>query len=166
MLADQLATAWRERRESVAIDATLRFSDEGLVLGAGTILAASGETGRDVSVEPDEPRLRALLAAAHQRRPAAAALAHLRKAAQRWSEGEDALAAMHLALSGLGRLERPRADAHRLFLADGLLKSGLEADAIIAAIDAGGCAAGEGRGRTEPSLGASVERLPVSGIGD
>jgi len=164
MLSDQLAKAWRERRESVAVDATMRFSDAGLVLGAGTVLAASGETVRDVSVEPDEPRLRALLAAAHRRRPAAAALAHLRKAAQRWSEGEDALAAMHLALSGLGRLARPQADAHRLFLADGLLKSGLEADAIIAAIEAGG--GGEHRGRTAATAEASGELPPVGGIGD
>ena len=29
MLADQLAKAWRERRGSVAIDADMRFSDEG-----------------------------------------------------------------------------------------------------------------------------------------
>jgi hypothetical protein len=165
MLADQLAKAWRERRGSVAIDAAMRFSDEGLVLGAGTVLAPTGDSGRDVSIEPAEPRLRALLAAAHRRPPAAGALAHLRKAAQRWNEGADVLAAMHLALSGLGRLERPRADAHRLFLADGLLKSGLEAGAIIAAIEAGG-AAGEGRGRTESTARASAELLPVSGIGD
>ena len=152
MLADQLAKAWRERRESVAIEAAMRFSDEGLVLGAGTVLAASGDSGREVSINPGEPRLRALLAAAHQRRPAAEALAHLRKAAQRWNEGEDALAAMHLALSGLARLERPEADAHRLFLADGLLKSGLEADAVIAALEGGG---GERRSGAESTKGAS-----------
>jgi len=51
MLADQLAKAWRERRGSVAIDAAMRFSDEGLVLGAGTVLAPSGDSGRDVSIE-------------------------------------------------------------------------------------------------------------------
>jgi len=45
---------------------------------------------------------------------------------------------MHLALSGLHRLERPDADAHRLFLAEGLLEAGVEPAAIIAAIDRGG----------------------------
>jgi len=65
---------------------------------------------------------------------------------------------MHLALSGLGRLERPQADAHRLFLADGLLQSGLEPDAILAAID-GIAAAGERQGRTEPASVASAEPL-------
>ena len=91
------------------------------MLGAGTILAASGKSGRDVSIGSRERRLGALLSAAHQRRPTAGALVHLRKAAERWNQGQDALAAMHLALSRLDRLEHPEADAHRLFLADGLL---------------------------------------------
>lgn len=138
MLADRLSKAWEARRKAVDIDAVMRFSDEGLVLGAGTVLAPSGGSDRDVSVDPLEPRLRALLAAAHLTTPTVGALAHLRKASERWSEGKDALAAMHLALSGLERLQQPGADAHRLFLADGLLKGGTEADAIIGAIEAGG----------------------------
>jgi hypothetical protein len=71
------------------------------------------------------------------RRPTDESLSHLRKAAQRWSEGEDTLAAMHLALSGLAQLQRPEADAYRPFLADGLLKAGFDAEAIIDAIEAG-----------------------------
>jgi hypothetical protein len=122
----------------MAIDPAMRFSEEGLVLGAGTVLAPSGGSGRNVSIDPLEPRLHALLAAAHLRRPTAAALAHLRKAADRWCEGQDALAAMHLALSRLDRLEQPEADAHRLFLADGLLNGGIDANAIVGAIEAGG----------------------------
>jgi hypothetical protein len=42
---------------------------------------------------------------------------------------------MHLALSGLDKLERPATDAHRLFLADGLLKTGFDADTIVKALD-------------------------------
>jgi hypothetical protein len=45
---------------------------------------------------------------------------------------------MHLALSQLDRLARPEADAHRLFLADGLLGAGFEAKAIIDAIETSG----------------------------
>jgi hypothetical protein len=135
MLAERLDKAWDARRGSGAIDPVMRFSDEGLVLGAGTVLAKSAASGRDIQVDPSEPRLQALLAAAHGRRPAVGSLAHLRKAAVRWNEGQDAMAAMHLALSRLGRLRRPEADAHRLFLAEGLLKCGVEADAIIAAIE-------------------------------
>jgi hypothetical protein len=47
---------------------------------------------------------------------------------------------MHLALSQVDRLEQPEADAHRLFLADGLLNAGFEANAILTAIEAGGAA--------------------------
>jgi hypothetical protein len=136
MLADRLRKAWDNRRKSMAVDAVMRFSEEGLVLGAGTILSAASHAGRDVSINPDEPRLVALLSAAHQRRPATNSLLHLRKAAERWNDGEDALAAMHLALSRLDRLKQPEADAHRLFLADGLLNNGVEADTITAAIEA------------------------------
>jgi hypothetical protein len=138
MLAERLGKAWRAHRGSIAIDAVMRFSDEGLVLGAGTVLAkADAAAGRDISIDPGEPRLLALLAAAHMRSPTAESLAHLRKAAQRWSEGQEALAHMHLALSRLDRLKQPEADAHRLFLADELLKAGFEARAIVAASEAG-----------------------------
>ena len=137
MFAERLDKAWTERRRSSAIDIVMRFGNEGLVLGAGTVLAKSGGAGRDISIDPGEPRLRALLAAAHLRAPTVGQLAHLRKAAERWSQGQDALAAMHLVLSRMERLERPEADAHRLFLADGLLRAGFEAKTIIDAIEAG-----------------------------
>jgi len=135
LLADQLGKAWRARRATAPIDAVMRFSDEGLVLGAGTVLASADASGRDVRVEGDEPRLLALLAAAHRRAPTATSLTHIRKAARRWNEGEPSLAAIHLALSGLDRLRRPEADAHRLFLADHLLEAGLPTDALLKALD-------------------------------
>jgi hypothetical protein len=138
MLAERLSKAWRERRGSRTIEPVMRFSDEGLILGAGTVVVPSNGSSRDILIDHREPRLRALIAAAHLCRPTLGALAHLRKAADRWCEGQDALAAMHLALSGLERLRQPEVDAHRLFLADGLVKSGIGADAIIDAIEAGG----------------------------
>jgi len=138
MLADRLSKAWGARRGSTPIEPVMRFSDEGLVLGAGTVLARSNGSGRAIAVDPSGPRLHALLTAAHLRRPTAGALAHLRKAAERWSQGHDGLATMHLALSQVGRLERPEADAQRLFLAGELLDAGFEADTIVDAIEAGG----------------------------
>jgi len=137
MLAEQLNEAWEACRESVPIDPVMRFSSEGLVLGAGTILAESRRRGREVSMDPSEPRLQALLAAAHLSRPAARDLAHLRTAAEFWNQGDSALAAMHLSLSGVDRLEWPEADARRLFLADGLLKAGIEPNVMIHTIEAG-----------------------------
>jgi hypothetical protein len=150
MLADALNQAWDERRKSAAIEAVMRFSPEGLVLGAGTLLAAAGESARDVSVNPVEPRLTALLTAAHLRRPTAQALTHLRKATECWRTGDDALAAMHLVLSQVDRLRQPDSDAHRLFLADGLLKNGADAGAIVDALESGGAAFDELRKRYNP----------------
>src|SRR5262245_57757075 len=105
MLADKLSKAWAERLASMAIEPVMRFSREGLILGAGTVLAKSGGgAGHEVSIDPGEPTLRALLTAAYLHEPTVVSLAHLHKAAHRWSEGHKALAAMHLALSGFGRL--------------------------------------------------------------
>jgi hypothetical protein len=138
MLSERLSKAWDQLLGSTAIDPIMKFTAEGLVLGAGTVLIPSIGSGREIMIDSVEPRLRALLAAAHLGRPSTVALSHLRKAAYRWSEGEDTLAAMHLTLSRVDRLERPESDAHRLFLADGLLKDGISAAAVVAAIEAGG----------------------------
>jgi len=137
MLAERLNKAWSAHRSSTAVGDVMRFADEGLVLGAGTVLASLGEPGRSVSIKENDPRLITLLTAAHLRIPSPASLAHLIKGAQRWNEGQEALAAMHLAMSGLDRLRQPEADAHRLFLADELLKAGFGTDAVIAAVDVG-----------------------------
>ncbi len=125
----------RADRTSVALDLAMRFSDAGLVLGAGTVLARANASARDVALDVTDPRLLALLAAARLRSPEPLGLAQLRRAADRWRVGEDGLAAMHLALSRLGQLERPVADAHRLLLADGLLEAGFDADIIVKALD-------------------------------
>jgi len=134
MLADELRKEWRERRASTAIDVVMRLADEGLVFGAGTVLVAAGESRRDVSIDPLEPNLSALLTAAHLRTPTFTGLMHLRKAGECWRGGDEALAAMHLALSGLDRLSRPEADAQRLFLADRLLRAGFGPDVIVGAV--------------------------------
>jgi hypothetical protein len=109
----------------------MQFSGAGLVLGAGTVLSPAGATAREISIDVTEPRLLTLLAAAHLQTATPSALAHIQKAAERWREGQDALAAMHLALSRLDRLRHPVADARRLFFVDRLLAGGPEVDADI-----------------------------------
>ncbi len=126
---------WRADLSVGKSNLSLRFSDDGLLLGTGTVLARVNDAARDIEIDVTQPRLTSLLAAAHLRLPTPAGLAHLRKAAERWREGEDGLAAMHLALSRLDRLERPLADDQRLFLADGLLDAGLDAETLIRALD-------------------------------
>jgi hypothetical protein len=157
MLAEQLNKAWAERRKSTAIDAGMRFSDEGLVFGAGTVLAPASDSARDVSIDPLEPRLIALLTAAHLSRPTARALTHLGKAAESWRNGEDPLASMHLVLSKLERLRNPEADACRLFIADGLLKMGVEPNVVVDAIESGG----DAFGGLEKEYNPEEPRVPV-----
>jgi hypothetical protein len=113
----------------------MRFSDEGLVLGAGTILIEGRGAGRDSSIEALDSRLRALRTVAHVRPPTPSAFAHIRAATERWRQGYLGLAGIHLALSRLQRLERPEADAQRLFLADELMNQGVEAASILKALD-------------------------------
>src|SRR3974390_751506 len=103
MIADQLSKAWNEHRKLTSVDPVMRFSDEGLVLGSGTVLAPASPSGPEFAIDLSDPRLAALLTAAHLARPSASALAHLRKAADRWGEGDKALAAMHLVLSRVDR---------------------------------------------------------------
>jgi hypothetical protein len=70
MLGERLNEDWTKRRRVTAIDAVMRFADEGLILGAGTLLARRAGPGRTLAIDPHEDRLRALLAAAHQNRSA------------------------------------------------------------------------------------------------
>jgi hypothetical protein len=111
----------------------MRFGEEGLVLGLGTVLSRA-VAPREVSVDVSDPRLITLLAAAHLRVAPPAGLVHLRKAAERWRQHDDALASMHLALSGLNRLDRRVVDARRLLFADHLLSAGFGADTIVRAL--------------------------------
>jgi len=150
MLADRLSRAWDDRRGTTHLDPVMRFSDEGLVLGVGTVLASADGSARRLSIDPLEPRLAALLTAAHLRRPTFTALRHLQRAAQCRRDGDDALASMHLVLSQIDRLQQPEGDAHRLFLADSLLSAGVAAGAVIEAIEFGGAAPNPLRRRYNP----------------
>lgn len=135
MLAERLSKAWRARQASVPIDPAMTFAPEGLVLGARTVLAPAETDGdrRTIRLEGGEARLAALLSAAHLRPVAPEALNHIRKAAERWNEGEAGLAQVHLALSRLEQLDEQ--GAQRLFLADELLKAGTPPDVILRALN-------------------------------
>jgi hypothetical protein len=135
VVSDVLEREWGVRRGTASLDQVMRFGAEGLVLGAGTVLWPSNPPVQGEEFERLERRLRALLAAAHLRPVALSGLAHVQKALVWRESGEDALAAMHLALSGLDRLGRPAQDAKRLFLADQLLTAGLDTATLLRALD-------------------------------
>ena len=93
LLADQLRKAWRVREASSPIHAVLKFEAEGLVLGAGTILA---EPGADLTPGgAGETRLTTLLAAAYGRRMTKDVVGHIRSANARWREADQRLADLH-----------------------------------------------------------------------
>ncbi|MDR3507197.1 MAG: hypothetical protein P4L64_04785 [Caulobacteraceae bacterium] len=136
MPVERLQKAWLQHAAAVPIEPAPRFTAEGLVLGAGTILAANDADGRyrRVDLEGVEPRLLALLSAAYGRSIDDGTLSHIRRAALRWSQGDDGLASVHLSLTRLGRLAHPRDAARRLFMADVLMEAGAKPDVIFSAL--------------------------------
>jgi hypothetical protein len=136
VLSDDLQEAWRRQERDLPIEPGLTFQDVGLVLGAGTLLAPARDVADGLNV-CGEARLAVLLAAAFGRTASQGALRHIRRAAIRWSEGDEALAAVHLAMTGLGPMPDSRRASHRLFLADHLLEAGMEPETLLRALDLG-----------------------------
>jgi hypothetical protein len=133
LLVEQLRKQWRTRDAGGPIAPFMNFKAAGLVLGADTVLAAAASPGAQaIRLEGEQDRALALLSVAYNRPVTGAVLGHLRHATKRWSEGDNARAAVHLALTGLGALPDPDAP-ERLFLADRLMKAGVTTDIILAA---------------------------------
>jgi hypothetical protein len=84
---------------------------------------ARDERGCPRIVLDDEPRALALLATAYEQPVKACVVAKLRRACERWTEGEKALAHIHLAHAGLLPCGPDR--ALRLFVADELIEAGV-----------------------------------------
>jgi len=132
MLVETLRADWSARGADACVFALPEFADGALTLGAGTKLADA--SARDRETEAD--RAVALLSVALGRPLDEAQRAHARRALARAREGDAPLALTHLALAGVGRLDDPREDARRLFIADGLMKAGVPPATILAALDA------------------------------
>jgi len=102
MTGEALEKAWRDRAGIAPLSPTMAFGPGGLTLGAGTVLAPVEDLGSADS--PDvrgEARLSALLAAAYCKPIPPQAIRHIRRGAVSWREGDRAMAAMHLAVTGL-----------------------------------------------------------------
>ena len=132
MLVERLRKEWRAREGAGGIHETPCLRPEGLVLGAGTVLARAGAVRDD---EADDDRLKALLSVAYARPVEGPSVRHVKAAAARWNEGDQARAELHLALSRLSGLTQPSEAARRLFMADGLMRAGITPMAILEALD-------------------------------
>ena len=105
------------------IASNMAFDGDFLVLGAGTRLAKIG-------APIDEHRLAALLSVAHGHSISPSSLRYVRRSLETWP-GDKPLALTHLALSGLAKLANPEECSWRLFVADALIKHGVEPRAIV-----------------------------------
>ena len=134
MLPQSLQEAWRAHQSRVPMSHELRFTPDGLVLGAGTMLVEA-QVGRLLkSVKGQEARVLALLSAAHGRAVAPSILGNIERATKAWREGDDCLAYMHLAHAGLRSLQDFRRGAYRLFLADRAIANAASPRAVFEAL--------------------------------
>jgi hypothetical protein len=137
VLKDQLRDEWCARERAVPISPVMRFTHEGLVLGAGTVLVASDGVRRLKRLKGRERVLLALLSAAYGKAVAPAVLGNIERASRCWSDGDDCLAYIYLAHARLQPPEVPRAAARRLFIADRVMSGGVAPRAIFRALELG-----------------------------
>lgn len=134
MSGHHVHAAWQARLRSAPIAPALTLTAEGIVLGAGTVLVAATAPRQLGSLQGQESCVLALLAAAYGKSIAPSALGNVERAAKAWREGDDCLAHIHLAHTGLHPLHDIRAAAHRLFLADGALRAGASSRDVLKAL--------------------------------
>jgi hypothetical protein len=125
-----LEGAWRgQRARRLARYARLpALAEAGLTLGAMTILAGRVRDrwgASDLALKGNEARILALLAVAYGHPVSPSVIAELRRAAKAYARGDKALAAMHIAHTGLRKIDEDERTAFRLFAAERLLDAGL-----------------------------------------
>lgn len=123
---EEIRQRWSERSRAGALHPQMEITGEGLVLGAGTILAKMGgdSKGAPALSLDDGERIMAVLATAYGRPFQVYVLAKMRRAAELWNEGDKALAHIHLASAALPSCEDMDL-ALRLFVADELIEAGV-----------------------------------------
>lgn len=137
MPIEALRKKWEARGAYTPLHCMMTFDGDELVLGAETKLAIaeSDSPGGGGGSAAKEARVVALLSAAYRRPIASSTLTHIQRALVKQSVGEATLALVHLALAGLPKLASPMDDARRLFMADGLMKEGVNPRTILRALE-------------------------------
>jgi hypothetical protein len=133
----RLREDWRERAPLRAFEPVMTLDKDGLVLGAGTVLAgvrAGWANQPELALDGAEERILALLSVAVGKAIDPCVLGNIRRASASWREGKTCLALIHLARIGLPSLTDEEA-AYRLFAADRLLASGIEPRHLLEGCD-------------------------------
>jgi hypothetical protein len=131
---NELQKRWDDHVSRGRYHPCLAIKDAGLVLGAATILVRMGETrsaAKALAVAADLERLLSLLGVSYRDQVPPGIVKNIEKASEQWGLGEKALAHIHLAFTGLPRLESAN-DAYRLYLAEALLDDGLPPREMLA----------------------------------
>jgi hypothetical protein len=134
VLHESLWRAWSVQKRAVPIIPALYFSPDGLALGAGTILLPAVAPRDLANLQGEEMRLLALLSATYGKAISPSVLGNIERAAKSWREGDDALAAIHLAHAALPCPDDPNEAARRLFITDAFIKAGTSPLAILHAL--------------------------------
>jgi hypothetical protein len=94
--AETLRRSWNAHVHGVRIEPAMTLTEDGLVLGAGTMLLQRSGPANGGGDE----RVLALLTVAYGRRVSPSVLGNIRRAARCWSARDKCLALIHLARSG------------------------------------------------------------------
>ncbi len=112
----------------------MTLTEDGLVLGAATVLAKIGRSaGQDPEPAADNAgeRILALLGVAYRQPVPSAVLGNIRRAGRYWQAGDDCLASIELALTGLPELPDEDEACSRLQRAARLLARGMAPDDLL-----------------------------------
>jgi hypothetical protein len=137
MIPHDLEKAWLARAPRGPIFSAPTFVGDRLMLGAQTEIAVARKAGLadSTSARERDARMIALLSAAYGAPVSDSALAYLRRALEKRTEGDALLASTHLAMAGYWPLRNPLAAARRVFFSDGLMNRGATPAMILAALD-------------------------------
>ncbi|MGD0192109.1 MAG: hypothetical protein ABSD74_15325 [Rhizomicrobium sp.] len=131
---NELQKRWRDSVQFRGLHAVPILDKDGLVLGASTLLAKRNHDGA-LALDGEEARLLTLLAVAYSRPVDLSVLEAIGRASKHARAGDECMAAMHVALAGLPRLQNPSDAARRLFIADSLMNEGVAPRDIWTALD-------------------------------
>ena len=134
---EQLRDEWHAQERAVSISPVMRFTHDGPVLGAGTVLVPQDGARRLKDLKGHEAEVLALLSAAYSKAVAPAVLGNIERAAKCWSEGDVCLAYIHLAHARLPELQNPREAARRLLVIDQFIKAGTSPRTVFKALGLG-----------------------------
>jgi hypothetical protein len=132
---DAFERDWRDRGLGRPLHREMTFTQAGLVLGRGTLVAEfekKGWAAGGLALDGQEARLHSLLTAAYGEPVAGGVIEKIRRAGEFWRAGDKTLAQFHLAFLGLPKFDE--ADAYRLFLAGTALEKGASPSDLMKAL--------------------------------